>query len=54
VQSSPGCRGRRPAVVGVDDLDLDVRVNLADGGDPLVDGSSVPVWNDTGLVSVMP
>src|SRR4029434_8757087 len=36
-QLARGVAGDDPPAVGVDDLDLDVRVNPAYGGDPLVD-----------------
>jgi hypothetical protein len=38
------------SVVGVGDLDFDVGMDAADGRHALVDGSSVPVWNKTGVV----
>ncbi len=45
---------RHDPALGVDDLDLDVRVDPPDGATRRSSGSSTELWKLTGLVSVMP
>ena len=55
MQSSPGvAAGHDQPGLGVDDLDLDVRVHPADRGHPPVQVVVGRVWVETGDVSVMP